>query len=135
MARIGATAAALLVAAALGGCAIAMQRQQEATAAQLYHSYLRVAIEYPQFVYQKQDILKMPEREGMKYTLFAGMALDTAQRIYLLTGERSPPWVATVRSIIANHHTYIVVNFAACADLDRDFVQFLKKEVKGYECK
>jgi hypothetical protein len=134
MARIGATAAALLSAAALGGCAIAVQQPQEA-AAQLYHSYLRVAIEYPQFVYEKQDILKMPEREGMKYTLFAGMALDTAQRIYLLTGERSPQWVATVKSIIANHHTYIVLNFAACADLDREFVQFLKKEVKGYECK
>ncbi len=77
----------------------------------------------------------MPEREGMKYTLFAGMALDTAQRIYLLTGERSAQWVATVKSIIANHHTYIILNFAACPDLDREFVEFLKREVKGYECK
>jgi len=134
MARIGAIGAALAAAAAIAGCAIAAQ-QREATAAQLYQSYLRVAIEYPQFVYERQDILKMPEREGMKYTLFAGMALDTAQRIYLLTGERSPPWVATVKSIIANHHSYIILNFAACADLHGDFVQFLKQEVKGYECK
>ncbi len=70
----------------------------------------------------------------MKYTLFTGMAGHRAA--HLPSHRRAQPlWVATARSILANHHTYTVLNFAACADLDREFAQFLKKEVKGYECR
>ena len=71
----------------------------------------------------------------MKYTIFAAMSLNVAQQIYKLAGQYDPSWRTTVKSIIANHHTFIILNFAACADLDREFVEFLRKEVKGYECK
>jgi hypothetical protein len=132
--RIAPVGAALVAAVALAGCAHTSP-ERETAAARLYQSYLAIAIEHPAFVHEKQDILKLPEREGMKYTIFAGMSLGVAQQIYKLAGQHDPSWRTTVKSIIANHHTFIILNFAACADLDREFVEFLKKEVKGYECK
>jgi hypothetical protein len=111
------------------------EQQRETAAATLYQSYLRLAFEHPTFVFDRQDINKLSESEGKKYTIFATISLEVAQQIHQLTDRSNALWRMTIKSIIENHHTFIILNFAACSDLDKDFVEFLKKEVKGYACK